>query len=486
MSDISSLARDRRAASAENGTGLTRSGLAALLFAYFPVNFTFGSVNLLAGSIGADLRAQPAVEQLILASYTTVFAAALVIAGRLGDRYGRRRMMVAGILIFTLFAAAAAFAPNALTLVVSRVGLGVGAGLVTPQVLSIIQATASGRRRTTGIILFAAMSGVSTVAGQLVAGAVMSVAPDHLGWRVVQLVTAAIAVAGLPGLRRVRESRSAAALVLDARGAILLGTGLLAVVVPLTLGRPAGWPLWTVVSLVLGAVVLAIFWGSQIRLERAGSMPVVPPSVLAYPAVRRGLLMTLLFFMTYGAFLYEFSAFAHGRLGLDTRGVSLLVLGFGIAFIFTSLLLPRLVPFTGPHTMTVAAVAQSLVLLGLGAEVGWTRGDVDYVLLNVLLVLLGMAQACMYGPVLQTVLSQTPSWAAGVAGGLFTTLQQLGLSLGVALLGGVFWSVAGTAASPGAVDLPLGLAVVFVIHAVCALVFAALARSVAKIGSPAE
>ncbi|WP_198411120.1 MFS transporter [Microbacterium suaedae] len=453
-------------------TGLTPRGLAVLLAVYVPVNFTFGSVNVLADAIGRDLHAGAAGQQLVLASFTIAFAASLVIGGRLGDRYGRRRILIIGALGVAGFSIATAFAPGIGVTIVLRVLLGIAAGLLTPQVLSTIQATAAGALRVRGLTLFAAMSGVSTVLGQIVGGVLASALPEHIGWRAVQILTGLVAAAALLGLRAIPESRSSAPLVLDRTGAALLGAGLMLAVLPLTVGRATGWPTWTIAALVTGAGALAAFWIHQRRAEARGILPVVPPSVLRIVVVRRGLVMTLLFFTTYGAFLYELSALAQGRFGTGPLGAAGLVLGFGVSFIATSIALPRILARLGAHTMVLAGVTQAVLMLAVTAlEVA---GAADLVTLQLVLIPIGVAQAMMFGPVLQTVLSRAPEWAAGVASGLFTTVQQLGLSIGVALLGGVFWSIAGT--DPAGMDRGVGVA--FAIHAACALAFAALARSV--------
>ncbi|MEL7977543.1 MFS transporter [Isoptericola sp. F-RaC21] len=469
-------------AAAASPRALTGLGLAVLLVAYLPVNMTFGSVNLLAPAITADLGVAASGGQLVLSAYTTTFAATLVVAGRLGDRYGRRRLLAVGLTVFAALSVLAAFAPGLPALVALRAGLGVAAGLFTPQVLSTIQATAADRLRALGVTLFTAVSGVATIAGQVLAGAVAGVAGDHLGWRAVQAATGAIAIAALLALRTVPESRSTAPLALDLRGAALLAAGLLLLVVPLTLGASAGWPPALLGMLAAAGVVLALFARSQRAAERRGELPVVPPSVLRARVVRDGLVMTLLFFTGYGAFLYEFSALAQGALGADAWGTVVLLLGFGGAFVATALATPAIERRTGRWTMTGAAVAQAAVLGGLALVVG--SGQVgghsgSTAALQPLLMALGAAQALMYGPVLRTVLSRTPTWAAGVAGGLFTTLQQLGLGLGVAVLGGLFQSVAARAGGAGA-GLPTGFVVAVVVQAALALTFAALAARVAR------
>ncbi|WP_156758885.1 MFS transporter [Microbacterium karelineae] len=454
---------------------LTRTGLLVLLVAFLPVNFTFGSVNVLADAIGRDLQAGAAGQQLVLAVYTTAFAASLVIAGRLGDRFGRRLVLVVGASGVAILSIATAFAPDLATAIVLRVLLGVAAGLLTPQVLSTIQTTAVGELRVRGLTLFAAMSGVSTVLGQIVGGGVAALLPDHLGWRAVQILTGLLAACALLGLRAIPASRSSTPLAIDGTGAGLLAAGLLLVILPLALGRTTGWPAWTIGALAAGAAALAAFWIRQRRAEARGILPVVPPSVLRILVVRRGLIMTLLFFTTYGAFLYELSALAQGRFGVGPFGAAMLLLGFGLAFIVASLLLPLIVQALGGRTMTVAGIAQAILMLGVTALE--LTGTANALTLQSLLIPIGAAQAMMFGPVLQTVLSRAPEWAAGIASGLFSTAQQVGLSLGVALLGGMFWSVTG-GTDPSGLDRGIGVA--FVIHAGCAIAFAVLAASITR------
>ncbi|WEH40314.1 MFS transporter [Streptomyces sp. AM 2-1-1] len=486
LSPVSPTARAVRTASPaapHPARALTGAGLAVLLLAYLPVNMTFGSVNLLEPAITADLGVTVSGGQLVLSAYTTAFAATLVVAGRLGDRFGRRRLLAAGVGAFGVASVLAALAPDLVALVALRAVLGVAAGLFTPQVLSTIQSTAPERLRVLGVTLFAAVGGIATVTGQLLAGAVSQSAGDHWGWRLVQMVTGAIGAVALLALRTVPESRSAAPLSLDLRGAALLGTGLLLVVVPLTLGTSAGGPAPVLAMLAAGGAVLAVFARSQRAAERRDELPVVPPSVLRAPAVRQGLIMTLLFFTGYGAFLYEFSALSQGAFGVDAWGAVVLLLGFGAAFVVTAVALPAIERRTGRWTMTGAAVGQAAVLLVLALAVSGAHGDTPSAL-QPLLILLGVSQALMYGPVLRTVLSRTPTWAAGVAGGLFTTLQQLGLGLGVALLGGLFHAVSTASADGPGAGLPHGFAVAVAVQAALALAFAFLASRIARAGAP--
>lgn len=470
---------------------LTAGGLVVLLLGFLPVNFTFGAMNLLVPAISADLGAGSSGGALVLSAYTTTFAAGLVVSGRLGDRYGRRRLFMIGLASFGVLAVLTGLAQNLVALVALRAALGLAAGLFTPQVLTTIQTTAPDRLRTRGIILFTAAGAVASIAGQVVAGAIAVSLPEDVAWRAVQAVTGLIALLALIGSRGVPESRSSAPLGLDLWGAALLGGGLVALVVPLTLGPTAGWPVWSLGLLAVAAVVLTTFVLAQRRTERRGGLPVVPPSVLRVPAVRIGLTMTLLFFISYAAFLYEVSEYSQTAWGADGWDVAVLTLGFGGGFLVAALLLPGVLRRVGPRIMVFAASVQGTMLLAIALVVGLDDGRSAPLALQPLLVVLGAAQAWMYGPTLQTVLSRTPDWAAGVAGGLLTTLQQLGIGLGVALLGGLFHAVAGAAGGPSggtvAADatgtgsgLTVGLVAALAVQAGCAVVFALLAHRVAR------
>ena len=447
---------------------LTAGGLAVLLVAYLPVNFAFGSVNVLAGDIGDDLSAGASGTQLVLSAYTATFAAALLVAGKLGDRFGRRRLITVGAVGTAVLNVAVACSPNLSVLIGTRILLGIAAGLLTPQILATIQATATGNRRTVGVMLFAAMSGGATVIGQLTAGGVTATAPEHLGWRIVQVIGGAFALIAVFGAQAIPESRAQVRSTLDPVGSVMIGAALLALVSSLTLGPSLGWPVWVAAILIVALVLLVVFWGLQVRFERRGQVPVVPPSVVKIPTVRRGLIMTLLFFITYGAMLYELSTVAVAQFGMGAAGAALLVVGLGVAFVLTSILLPKLNRTAGSGTMMIGALVQAVALIVTAVLIATGHGGIW--MLQITLVPIGVAQSLMFGPLVGTVLSGASAHAAGAASGLISTSQQIGLSLGVTLLGGLF-----TTMSLG-VGVGEAVLAIFAVHAVCALVFVALAH----------
>lgn len=410
--------------------------------AAFGATYTFSIGNVTAPRLGPDLGAGPGEVALVLAAFAVSFAAGLIPAGRLGDRYGRKRLLVIGLAALATTSALAAAAPGLWWLVAARVAQGAASAIVMPQTLAIIQTTDSERARARGIAAFTASSGVGTVAGQVVGGLVMGLSLPFDGWRAAVLTSAIPSVVALLGALRLQAQPPHGTERPDLGGALRLGIPLLALIAGLSLGPATSWTWWTSGLAAAGALGLAGFRIDQGRRERAGQPVLVAPSVLRQPALRLGLLMTLLLFAGYGAFSYEYSMLTQAGLGMTPVQSGLALVPFAGTFVLAGLRMPHIRARFGDRTMELAAglLAVGLVLLGL---VSWvTPGTIWLTCFEVLGVLLGAAQASQYGPLAGTVLAAVPPRIAGLAGGLFTTAQQAALALGIATLGGLFGTLA--------------------------------------------
>ena len=212
-------------------------------------------VNVAIPSMHADLHASGALLQLIVAGYTIAYAVLLITGARLGDILGHRRVFRAGVLLFTLASLGCGLAPTAGVLVGLRFAQGVGAAVMIPQVLSLLQRTyqAPGPRAR-AMSLYATVISGGAVLGQVVGGLLISADVFGLTWRSVFLVNVPIGVAVLlctgmlPGARDMTGRR------LDLPGLLVLTPAVLAFVLPLVLGQPLGWPAWGW-ALLLASVV---------------------------------------------------------------------------------------------------------------------------------------------------------------------------------------------------------------------------------------
>lgn len=455
-------------------------GLVGLLLGGSLATYAFGSMNNALPVIGAELGAGRSALSLLLGAYACGFASVLIIAGRLGDRFGRRRVYLAGVTAFAATSVLAGGMTGVAGLLIFRVLQGIAAGVFMPQVLSTIQATTDGRFRVRAVSAYAAVLGFSTGVGQVISGGLIGVDLAGLSWRPVLWLGAALALIALAGSRSVPETRSARPAAADGFGAVMLAVLIAAPVFALSIGPALGWPWWSVGLIISGLVLARIFFGWERRLERTGRMPLAPPTILRLPALRTGLIMAAVFFVGYGGLMNIYALMSQApfsQQGLDmTAMTSALTLApFVLSYVIGSFLVGPITRRLHQSTMPVGAVLQAVALAtmtGLALMVGPVEeGGVGgiAVLLQIPFVFTGLAQAIMYGPLVQNVLSQVPNHAAGLSGGLFSTVQQAALGLGVAIIGGVYAPVA---ADGGALT---GYGAGIAADAIAALIFLGLA-----------
>jgi EmrB/QacA subfamily drug resistance transporter len=423
---------------------LTTTGLFVILVGALLPMLDFFIVNVALPTIDADLRASQPLLELVVSGYATAYALMLVLGGRLGDSIGRRRLFLAGMAAFTATSLACGLAPSAAVLVVARVAQGASAAMMVPQVLATIQAATSGEARARALARYGATGGLAAVLGQVLGGLLVSANIDGLSWRPIFLVNVPIGLAGLVLARRyMPDTRHGAPAPIDGPGTALLGLTVLALLVPLTEGRSLRWPAWTVAALLLAPLAASLFWAVERRVEQAGRTPLVPPSLVQHPTMRRGLLLALPFFAGFGAFM-----FCYALLVQDGLHASALTAGLGLApmaavFLIASLSTSRLLARYGPKVLTVGGLLQALGLVVLAVTVwqGWPHLAV--IDLSPGLMIAGLGQGLLMSPLFGVVLSQVPPAAAGAGSGVLTTTQQTALALGVATLGSLFLALAG-------------------------------------------
>jgi len=388
---------------------------------------SFFTVNVALGSIGSDLSASPAMLQLVVAAYGVVYASLVAMGGRLGDGFGRKRLLVLGLVVFAATSLLCAVAQDSTQLVGARFVQGASAALIAPQVLATLHAANEGHHRSRALAWFGASAGLATSLAFLLGGALSDSA---LGWRSVFWVNLPLAALILVGvLRFVPETRAPSRAPLDLGGAALLAAALTLLVLPLTEGRATGWPLWTWACLALVLPLLGLLAWSQGRLESRGGVPLVPLSLFRFRSIGVGLLAGLPFFTAFGGFMfvYGYDAQVSGRSPLGI-GVSLLPMSLG--FLVTSLVAGRLVPRYGAWVLTVGALVNAVGFVALAGT------GIDGSLVPVTLI--GLGFGLTWSPLMGIVLSQVPDHIAGLGSGLLITTMQAGLGLGSAVVGALY------------------------------------------------
>ncbi|MGI5399034.1 MFS transporter [Streptomyces sp. CA-135486] len=457
MSETSVLSQEPvRAADGRSAPVLGPLGLFTLLLGAALPLIDFFIVNVALPTIDHDLAAGPALLELVVAGYGLSYAVLLVLGGRLGDMFGRRRLFLIGMAAFGLTSLACGLAPDAWTLVGARVAQGAAAALMMPQVLATIQAATAGPRRARAMSLYGATAGLSMVAGQILGGVLVAADIVGSGWRAVFLVNVPVALIGLVlAARSVPRTRAERPAPVDVPGTLLLTVALLTLLAPLTEGRAAGWPLWTWIALAVFPFAAVAFYRVERRADRRGRTPLVPPSLFAQVSLRRGLALVLPFSIGFGGFMFVIAVAMQQGAGMGAVASGLALAPMALAFFVASLAGPRLVVRYGSRIVTAGSVMQAVGITVLTLTVWGTWPHVGFAELLPGVALAGFGQGLQLPVIFRIVLSDVPAERAGVGGGVMVTTQQSALALGVATLGSLFLSLVTSAGMREALTVTL-------------------------------
>ncbi|MFD9909179.1 MFS transporter [Streptomyces sp. NPDC059063] len=398
-------------------------------------------VNVAIPSIGRDLGASESDLQWIVSAYLLGFAATLIVAGHLGDRYGRKALFLAGTAGFGLASLACGAAQSPGQLVAARAVQGVMAALLMPQVLGSFRTLFQGKERGAAFGMYGAVSGFASAVGLLLGGVLTDADLFGWGWRSVFLVNIPVAVATFAaGLVLVPRTRERSAGRPDVLGSVVLAGALVAVVLPLVQGHAGGWPLWGWGCLAAGVLTLAGLGVVEGRRRSATVVPLLPARAFGLPAFSVGILVQLLFAAGMTGFFLVFAIWLQGGEGYTPLQAGLVTVAFSVGGFLTAPAADRLAARFG----RLVLVAGALLMAGGFA---WVWGAVDgsgaahtgaWPLVPGL-VAAGAGLGFLVVPLVNVVLSAVPADLAGGASGIFSTAQQFGGALGAAVIGTVFF-----------------------------------------------
>jgi EmrB/QacA subfamily drug resistance transporter len=416
------------------------AALPVLLTGTFMVVLDFFIVNVALPSMQRELHAGTGAIEWVVAGFALTSAVFLITAARLGDRLGRRRMFSIGLGVFTLASAACGAAGSPTVLVAARLAQGVGAALVMPSVLSIINVTYRGEDLPRALGIYGLVMGLAAACGQLIGGGLIQADIAGSGWRACFLINVPVGIAALALTPRfVPESRSDRRARLDPVGTLLLTAGLIAVVLPLVQGRQHGWPAWTWISFGLAPVLLLGFAAHQRRLARRGGEPLLPPAMFRARSFTVGLLTQLAFWCGQASFFLVLALYLQQGRGLSALDAGLVFTIMAVAYVAASAQAPALVTRYGRRLLAIGALVLASghgLLLAAVAHIGVGGSIVELV---PGLVLIGAGMGLVLVPLTTTILSSVDTRYAGGASGAVTTMQNVGGALGVAITGVIFF-----------------------------------------------
>ena len=428
-------------------------GLSSLITA---LDFTIVYVAL--PDIARDLGFSPHAAQWVVSAYAIAFGGLLLLAGRLSDVVGRRRVFLAGMVLFACGSALGGVAASQGALLAARVVQGVGAAALFPSTLALVNTTfAEGRARDRALGLWAAAG-----AGGLSLGAMLGgVLTETVGWRgvfFVNLPLTLLGIAGAAALLRSDPPRGRAA-GFDLPGALTGTAGATLLVFSAAQGSELGWRSATVVLALLAAIALI---AAFVAIEAAARRPLLPLRLFRNAGLSASIAVIVVFGMTLNAIPYALTQYFQGVLGLGPLQAGLGFLLPTAAITAGNLLGERLIARSGVQAVLIGGVTLGAVGAALLAPA--MTADGTYVAVAPGLVAFGLGLGVTYPAMFVAASTGVPERDTGVASGLASTALQLGTAAGLAVLVGVATADLGDHAGPAAVadGLQAGLYVVAV------------------------
>ena len=398
--------------------------------------------------IRRDLHASLSSLEWTVNAYTLTFAVLLLTGATLGERFGRRRMLVVGLSLFTLGSAAAALAPTVDWLIAFRAVQGAGAAMVTPLTLTLLSAAVPVERRGMALGIWGAVAGLAIATGPVVGGAI----EQGWSWQTIFWLNVPLGLLLIPIARlRIVESRGPAAR-LDLPGVGLASAGLFGVVLGVVRANEFGWTSpYVVTALISGVVLLSAFAAWETVSAKSGSrQPMLPLRLFA----SRGFTATniasvLMFFGMFGS-IFLLAQFLQTVQHYSPLSAGLRTLPWTGMPIVVSPLAGVLADRIGGRTVVLAGLL--LQALGLGWLAAVAAPTVAYVDLVPAFVISGIGMAMFFAPVATMVLGSVRRDEEGIASGATNALRELGGVFGVAVLASVFSAHGGYASGQAFVD----------------------------------
>jgi MFS family permease len=423
--------------------------LAALLTGSFMAQFDFFVVNVAAPSIRAELHASDAELELVVGGYAFAYAGALVLGGRLGDMFGHRRLFTTGMIVFAVTSALCGLALDPAQLVIARLAQGLSAAMMLPQVLALIQAGSSGHGRARAMAWYGVSGGAGSIAGQVFGGLLVTADVAGLGWRLIFLINVPIGLVGAVASHRVLPAERGERTKLDPIGALGLAAGLGLLLVPLTVGRSAGWPWWAWVSMVASIPALAATLKWQQVLRARGGQPVLELSLFRAVSFRSGVLSNMAFMLYFASYMFTLALLLQAGLGLSAFEAGLVFTPAGVAFSVSALLAPRFVVRHGIAVMVGGCIMTAVGMVALAVVAGLGGAQASIGLIVVVTAVISLGNGFVLPSLIGAALRDVPPGSAGAAAGALTTTQQFASAAGVAAVGTVYFAAAGQGAGVG-------------------------------------
>ncbi|MGW8378452.1 MFS transporter [Streptomyces sp. ODS28] len=413
------------------------------------LNLLDQSVTLTAlPAIQESTGAGPSAVQWLTTGYSLPVAVGLITGGRLGDLYGRRRLLLIGTVVFTAGSLLCGLAAGPGVLVGSRLVQGVGVALMIPQVLATIHVTFDGASRSKAFGLYGAVLSIANVLGPVLGGLLTEADLFGLSWRPVFLVNVPVGLAVLVlGRKVIPESTARKADRLDLTGMALSALAIVLIVFPLSEGHLHHWPLWCFAMLAAGVLALGAFLRHQQRKQ--DDAPLVPLSLFQRRQFSGGMAAQVMHGLLCGLFFMTWTLYLQRGLGMSPVHAALAFVLLSLGELAGATLAAKSAGRFARRLPQTGALIALAAMAGYGFQADAGQGGLTLLGMTAPVVLIGFGLGMVGGPLADLSLAKVPYEDAGAASGLFNTAMHLGIALGTAMTALVFFATTGGSPDAG-------------------------------------
>lgn len=397
-----------------------------------------------APTIRHDLGGSYAVIEWVTAAYTLAMAVGLLTGGRLGDLFGRRRMLLTGMTGFIVASVACAVAVNPGELIAARAAQGLLGAIMLPQVFGLIRDLFAAHEMGKAFGVYGPVMGLSAMLGPIASGGLISLNLAGAGWRLIFLVNVPVGIVALliggrflpVGAPSVQSGSG-----LDLPGVVMAGTGMFLLVYPLAQGHELGWPGWAFGMMAAAVLVLAGFGWHQARRRAMGRATLVEPSVFRHRAYTMGIVFSIAFIGSLGGLVMIFNVLLQNGLGFTPWHSAVTTAPWAAGAFIGSAAGGIAMAKHGRRVLHAGLIVEAAGLLGIYAALRFAGAGIGSIDLLAPMAIGGIGMGMVFVPLFDIVTAGVRPQEMGSAAGILQTVNSLAMSLGIAGIGAIFFSL---------------------------------------------
>ncbi len=395
-------------------------------------------VNMALPAIKDQYATTNSNTELVISSYLVGYCVFLVTGGRAGDYFGRKKMYILGMFFFTLTSALCGWSPTIYSLIVFRFFQGVSAAVMIPQTLTMIQLYfAEPKERNTAFGFFGITLGIASILGQYLGGFFAGHHFIEESWRLIFFINLPFgAIACLLSILYLKESQQNTDSKFDVAGVWLLVTALGSLIYSLTKIPEEGLSAEINVLLIISSIFFFIFWKNQKKKTDQNKAPLLNTTLFNIKSFNFVLLVVLFFFGAHNSYLLICAIQFQDTLGIDALVSSQYFTFNGIGFLISSMIAFKLLHKWGIKLLITGCI---LMIISLVLQTITLHDKAFIPMIPVYLLIYGLGQGALLPSILNYALRKIPAQHAGLAGGVYSTVQQFSSALGISIIGSVFF-----------------------------------------------